>query len=111
MIIGDEIVVMFGLNVVCFCLLVFVIGVLIIGVMVVFFGMIGFVGLMMFYIVWFLVGGDYQKFIFVLVLLGVVFVLWVDIVVCMIMVFEDMFIGIVIGFIGGCFFVWLFSCC
>lgn len=107
MTIGDETATTLGLRVARFRLSVFVIGALITGVMVAFSGMIGFVGLMVPHIARLITGGDYRRVVPMSAFLGGLFVLWADIVARTVMAPEDMPIGIVTGFVGGCFFVWL----
>ena len=75
--------------------------------MVAFSGMISFVGLMIPHLVRMMVGGDYVRVIPYSALLGAIFLLWADITARTIMAPEDMPIGIVTGFVGGIFFVWL----
>ena len=76
--------------------------------MVAFSGIIGFVGLMVPHIIRMLVGGDYIRVVPLSVLFGGIFLLWADIVARTLMPLEDLPIGIVTGFVGGIFFVWLF---
>ncbi len=76
-------------------------------VMVTFSGIIGFVGLMVPHIIRMLVGGDYIRVIQLSALFGAIFLLWADIVARTLMPPEDLPIGIVTGFVGGIFFVWL----
>ena len=107
MTIGDETAATLGINVAQFRLQVFFVCALITGVMVAFSGIIGFVGLMIPHIVRAMVGGDYVRVIPFSALLGAIFLLWADITARTIMAPEDMPIGIISGFVGGVFFVWL----
>lgn len=109
MTVGDETAATLGIKVAQFRLQVFVVCALITGVMVAFSGMIGFVGLMIPHLVRMMVGGDYVRVIPYSALLGAIFLLWADITARTIMAPEDMPIGIVTGFVGGVFFVWLLS--
>ena len=107
MTVGDETAATLGIKVAQFRLQVFFVCALITGVMVAFSGMIGFVGLMIPHLVRMMVGGDYVRVIPYSALLGAIFLLWADIAARTIMAPEDMPIGIVTGFVGGIFFVWL----
>ena len=107
MTVGDETAATLGIKVGQFRLQVFFVCALITGVMVAFSGMIGFVGLMIPHLVRMMVGGDYVRVIPYSALLGAIFLLWADITARTIMAPEDMPIGIVTGFVGGIFFVWL----
>jgi iron complex transport system permease protein len=107
MTIGDETATTLGIEVERFRLIIFVVGALITGVMVAFSGMIGFVGLMIPHIVRAIVGGDYRRVLPLSALFGAIFLVWADTIARIIMAPEDMPIGIVTGFIGGLFFIWL----
>ena len=107
MTVGDETASTLGINVNKFRLIIFIICALITGVMVAFSGIIGFVGLMVPHIVRMLVGGDYIRVVPLSALFGAIFLLWADIVARTLMPPEDLPIGIVTGFVGGIFFVWL----
>ena len=75
--------------------------------MVAFSGLIGFVGLMIPHIARLMVGGDYRRVLPLSALLGALFLIWADIAARTIMAPEDMPIGVVTGFVGGGFFIWL----
>lgn len=107
MTVGDETASTLGIPVARFRLSVFVVGALITGVMVAFSGIIGFVGLMVPHVSRMLVGGDYRRVLPISALIGAIFLLWADIAARTVMAPEDMPIGIVTGFVGGVFFVWL----
>lgn len=107
MTIGDETATTLGIDVTRFRLITFIVGALITGVMVAFSGMIGFVGLMVPHIVRAMVGGDYKRVLPLAALYGAIFLVWADATARLIMAPEDMPIGIVTGFIGGLFFIWL----
>lgn len=107
MTIGDETAATLGIPVARFRLTVFVVAALVIGVMVAFSGVIGFVGLMIPHIVRLIVGGDNARVLPAAMLLGAIFLVWADITARTIMRPEDMPIGIVTGLVGGIFFVLL----
>lgn len=107
MTIGDETAVTLGIPVARFRTQVFAVGALITGVMVAFSGMIGFVGLMVPHIVRLVTGGDYGRVLPVSAVLGGIFLLLADIAARTLMAPEDLPIGIVTGFVGGVFFIWM----
>lgn len=107
MTIGDETASTLGIPVVRFRLFVFVVGALITGVMVAFSGIIGFVGLMVPHIARLLVGGNYRRVLPVSTIMGAILLIWADITARTIMAPEDMPIGIITGFFGGIFFIWV----
>lgn len=107
MTIGDETATTLGIPVRRFRLQIFILGALITGTVVAFSGIIGFVGLLVPHIVRLIVGGDYTRVLPMSALCGALFLIWADVAARTIMAPEDMPIGIVTGFIGGIFFIWL----
>jgi len=105
--IGDETAATLGISVDYFRLKIFVVSALLTGVMVAFSGMIGFVGLMIPHIVRMIVGGDNIRVLPTSALFGALFLIWADIVARKVMQPEDIPIGILTGFFGGLFFIWL----
>lgn len=106
-IVGDETALTLGVSVRKFRISVFIVAALITGVMVAFSGMIGFVGLIVPHIARMLVGGDNRRVLPISALFGAVFLIWADLLARKIMQPEDMPIGILTGFFGGIFFIWL----
>lgn len=106
---GDETAASLGLAVGRFRLAVFVVCALITGVMVAFSGIIGFVGLMMPHLVRLVAGGDNGRVLPLSALAGAVFLVLADTLARVVMAPEDLPIGIVIGFVGGLFFIWLMA--
>lgn len=107
MTIGDETATTLGIQVTRFRLGVFVCTALLTGVLVAFSGTIGFVGLMVPHIVRFLVGGDNARVLPLAALSGAIFLVWADVFSRLILAPEDMPIGILTGFVGGLFFIFL----
>ncbi len=107
MTIGDETATTLGIPVARFRLTVFVCTALLTGVMVAFSGAIGFVGLMIPHIVRFIVGGDNARVLPLSALTGAIFLVWADVFSRLVMAPEDMPIGILTGFVGGLFFIFL----
>jgi iron complex transport system permease protein len=83
------------------------VGALITGVMVAFSDIIGFVGLMMLHVVRLVLGGNNARVLRFSALFGAILLIWADIIARVVMAPEDMSIGVVIGLIGGLFFVML----
>jgi len=109
MTVGDETASTLGIRVVRFRLFVFVVGALITGVMVAFSGIIGFVGLMVPHIARLLVGGNYLRVLPLSAIMGAILLIWADITARTVMAPEDMPIGIITGFFGGIFFIWVLA--
>ena len=109
MTVGDETASTLGIPVVRFRLFVFVVGALITGVMVAFSGIIGFVGLMVPHIARLLVGGNYLRVLPLSAIMGAILLIWADITARTVMAPEDMPIGIITGFFGGIFFIWVLA--
>ncbi|MDX1736613.1 MAG: iron ABC transporter permease [Alphaproteobacteria bacterium] len=105
--IGDETAATMGINVNRFRLWIFAFSALITGVMVAFSGMIGFVGLIIPHVARMIVGGDNRRVLPTATIFGSIFLLWADLLARKIMQPEDMPIGILTGFFGGLFFIWL----
>lgn len=77
------------------------------GVMVAVSGSIGFVGLIMPHIVRLLVGSDHRCVLPVTVLLGAIFLVWVDVLARVAVAPEELPVGVVTSFLGAPFFLWL----
>jgi iron complex transport system permease protein len=77
------------------------------GAMVAVSGSIGFVGLMMPHIVRLLVGSDHRRVLPVCVLVGGIFLVWVDVLARTAVAPEELPVGVVTSLIGAPFFVWL----
>ncbi len=107
MTIGDETATTLGIQVTRFRLGVFICTALLTGVLVAFSGTIGFVGLMVPHIVRFLVGGDNARVLPLAAMTGAIFLVWADVFSRLILAPEDMPIGILTGFVGGLFFIFL----
>lgn len=106
---GDETAATLGFPVARFRLTVFVAAALITGVMVAFSGLIGFVGLMMPHLARMVVGGDNARVLPGSAYAGAVFLIWADTAARVMVAPEDLPIGVVTGFCGGIFFIWLMA--
>ena len=104
---GEQTAVTLGLNVRTIRLRVFVIASLMTGVLVSISGSIGFVGLMVPHIARRLVGAEHRRLLPVCVLLGSVFLVWVDVAARTMIAPEDLPIGVATAAIGGLFFIGL----
>lgn len=107
MTIGDEAAATLGIPVARFRLEVFSVGALLTGVMVAFSGVIGFVGLMVPHLARMMVGGRNARVLPLSALLGAVVLIWGDLVARILMAPQELPVGVVTGFVGGLFFVWL----
>lgn len=104
---GEQTAVTLGLNARNVRLKVFLIASLMTGVLVSISGSIGFVGLMVPHIARRLVGAEHRRLLPVCVLLGSVFLVWVDVAARTLIAPEDLPIGVATAAIGGVFFIGL----
>ena len=108
---GEQTAVTLGLNARAVRLRVFVIASLMTGVLVSISGSIGFVGLMVPHIARRLVGAEHRRLLPVCLLLGSVFLMWVDVAARTLIAPEDLPIGVATAAIGGLFFIGLMRRC
>ncbi|MCP3750331.1 iron ABC transporter permease [Pseudomonas sp. SBB6] len=104
---GEQTAVTLGLNARKVRLLAFLICSLLTGVLVAISGSIGFVGLMVPHIARRLVGAEHSRLLPVCLLLGSLFLIWVDVAARTLISPEDLPIGIATAAIGGLFFIGL----
>src|SRR5471032_869782 len=104
---GEQTAVTLGLNARNVRLKVFLVASLMTGVLVSISGSIGFVGLMVPHIARRLVGAEHRRLLPVCVLLGSVFLVWVDVAARTLIAPEDLPIGVATAAIGGLFFIGL----
>lgn len=102
---GEQTAVTLGLNARAVRLRVFVIASLMTGVLVSISGSIGFVGLMVPHIARRLIGAEHRRLLPVCVLLGSVFLVWVDVAARTLIAPEDLPIGVATAALGGLFFI------
>ncbi|MGV6396583.1 FecCD family ABC transporter permease [Pseudomonas caspiana] len=104
---GEQTAVTLGLNARNVRVKVFLIASLMTGVMVSISGSIGFVGLMIPHIARRLVGAEHRRLLPVCVLMGSIFLVWVDVAARTLISPEDLPIGVATAAIGGLFFIGL----
>jgi len=104
---GEQTAVTLGLNARNVRVKVFLIASLMTGVMVSISGSIGFVGLMIPHIARRLVGAEHRRLLPVCVLMGSIFLVWVDVAARTLITPEDLPIGVATAAIGGLFFIGL----
>jgi len=104
---GEQTAVTLGLNARAVRLRVFVIASLMTGVLVSISGSIGFVGLMVPHIARRLIGAEHRRLLPVCVLLGSLFLVWVDVAARTLIAPEDLPIGVATAALGGLFFIGL----
>lgn len=102
---GEQTAVTLGLNARSVRLVAFLICSLLTGVLVAISGSIGFVGLMVPHIARRLVGAEHRRLLPVALLLGSLFLIWVDVAARTLISPEDLPIGIATAAIGGLFFI------
>lgn len=104
---GEQTAVTLGLNARNVRVRVFLIASLMTGVMVSISGSIGFVGLMIPHIARRVVGAEHRRLLPVCVLMGSIFLVWVDVAARTLIAPEDLPIGVATAAIGGLFFIGL----
>ncbi|MDY7563187.1 iron ABC transporter permease [Pseudomonas sp. 10B1] len=104
---GEQTAVTLGLNARNVRIRVFLIASLMTGVMVSISGSIGFVGLMVPHVARRLVGAEHRRLLPVCVLMGSIFLVWVDVAARTLIAPEDLPIGVATAAIGGLFFIGL----
>ncbi|CAI8733190.1 iron complex transport system permease protein [Pseudomonas sp. IT-P2] len=102
---GEQTAVTLGLNARAVRLRVFVIASLMTGVLVSISGSIGFVGLMVPHIARRMIGAEHRRLLPVCLLLGSVFLVWVDVAARTLIAPEDLPIGVATAALGGLFFI------
>lgn len=107
LLVGEETAMTLGVNTNRFRKQLLALTALLTGVMVAVSGSIGFVGLMMPHIVRLLVGSDHRRVLPVTVLLGAIFLVWVDVLARVAVAPEELPVGVVTSFLGAPFFLWL----
>ena len=107
LVVGEETAISLGVNTNRFRRVLMVVAAMITGVMVALAGAIGFVGLMMPHTVRLFVGSDHRRVLPVSLLAGAIFLVWVDVLARTIVQPEEMPLGVITGFLGGPFFLWL----
>jgi iron complex transport system permease protein len=80
---------------------------LVTGVTVAVSGAIGFVGLVTPHVVRMLVGTDHRRVLPVSLLLGAIFLVWVDVGARMLFAPTEIPVGVITSVLGGPFFVWM----
>ena len=107
LLLGDENAVALGVDVARFRLFLFVTTSLLTGVIVAVSGSIGFVGLIVPHATRLLVGADHRRVLPVAALLGAAFLILADLFARTILAPRELPLGIVTGFVGAPFFIWL----
>lgn len=107
LLIGDETATALGVDPQKFRRQLLVLAALLTGVMVAVSGAIGFVGLMMPHIVRLMVGADHKKVLPASVLLGAVFLIWVDVGARTVVQPEELPVSVITALVGAPFFLWL----
>lgn len=107
LVIGDETAATLGINVDAFRRRLFTQVALLTGVLVAVSGSIGFIGLMVPHMVRFVIRSDHRRVLPVAVLVGSIFLIWVDIVARAAFAPIELPVGIITSILGGPFFLWL----
>lgn len=107
LILGDETAVTLGVDPHPFRRTLFLVVSLVTGVMVAVSGAIGFIGLMVPHIVRLLVGTDHRRALPMAVLIGSIFLIWVDVIARTAFDPIELPVGVITALLGGPFFLWL----
>ncbi len=107
LLVGDESAATLGVNVTHFRRQLFLVMSLLTGVMVAVSGAIGFVGLMVPHMVRMVVGTDHRRVLPVSILVGSIFLIWVDVVARVVFDPVELPVGVITSLLGGPFFIWL----
>lgn len=107
LIVGDETAATLGVDITRFRQQLFLIVSLVTGTMVAVSGAIGFVGLMIPHIVRMLVRADHRRVLPVSMLIGSIFLIWVDVIARMAFDPVELPVGVITSLLGGPFFLWL----
>ena len=107
LIVGDESAATLGVDLVRFRRQLFLVVSLVTGVMVAVSGAIGFIGLMIPHIVRLMVGTDHRRVLPVWILVGSIFLIWVDVVARAAFDPVELPVGVITSLLGGPFFLWL----
>lgn len=107
LIVGDETAATLGVDTTRFRRQLFLTVSLITGTMVAVSGAIGFVGLMIPHMVRLLVGTDHRRVIPISLLVGGIFLIWVDVIARTTFDPVELPVGIITSLLGGPFFIWL----
>jgi iron complex transport system permease protein len=104
---GEETAATLGVDTARFRWILFALTSLLTGSLVAVSGGIGFVGLMLPHIVRTFVGSDHRRVLPVAVLVGAVFLIWVDVLARTVIAPAELPIGIITALLGAPFFIWL----
>ncbi|WP_462362755.1 FecCD family ABC transporter permease [Pyramidobacter porci] len=107
LLLGDESAAALGVDVQKFRRFLFVVTSVLTGALVAASGSIGFVGLVVPHIMRMTVGADHRRVLPLGALLGAVFLIWADVFSRTVMAPRELPLGIVTGFVGAPFFIWL----
>ena len=107
LIVGEETAVTLGVDVVQFRRNLFITASLITGTLVAVSGAIGFIGLMIPHIVRILVGTNHRHVLPISLLIGSIFLIWVDVFARTAFAPTELPVGVITAMLGGPFFLWL----
>ncbi|WP_366657557.1 iron ABC transporter permease [Fodinicurvata sp. EGI_FJ10296] len=106
---GDETAATLGVDVHSLRRVLFVVLSLLTGIMVAVSGAIGFVGLVIPHMARMLVGSDHRRVVPVAILVGAIFLVWVDVGARMVFAPVELPVGVITALLGGPFFIWMLA--
>lgn len=107
LLVGDDTARTLGVDVGRLRITLFIVLSLLTGVMVAVSGAIGFVGLVIPHVVRMVIGTDHRRVLPVSVLVGAIFLVWIDVIARMAFAPIELPVGVITALIGGPFFVWM----
>nr|MBQ6740713.1 iron ABC transporter permease [Synergistaceae bacterium] len=109
LLLGDESAAAIGVDIVKFRRFLFVASSVLTGVIVAVSGSIGFVGLIVPHAVRLIAGADHERVLPIGALAGAIFLIWADLFSRTVLAPRELPLGIITGFVGAPFFIWLLT--
>ena len=109
LLLGDESAAAVGVDIVKFRRFLFVASSVLTGVIVAVSGSIGFVGLIVPHAVRLIAGADHERVLPIGALAGAIFLIWADLFSRTVLAPRELPLGIITGFVGAPFFIWLLT--
>ncbi|MBR0220548.1 MAG: iron ABC transporter permease [Synergistaceae bacterium] len=109
LLLGDESAAAVGVDIVKFRRFLFVASSVLTGVIVAVSGSIGFVGLIVPHAVRLIAGADHERVLPIGALAGAIFLIWADLFSRTVIAPRELPLGIITGFVGAPFFIWLLT--
>ena len=109
LLLGDESAAAVGVDIIKFRRILFILSSVLTGVIVAVSGSIGFVGLIVPHAVRLITGADHRRVLPIGALTGAIFLIWADLFSRTVLAPRELPLGIITGFVGAPFFIWLLT--